>query len=149
MPDESAKVLADGAAIESTVLWRVAPALGADLADYAGRFDAPFWADFAVDGPTRAVTVEPDGPTLTETLVHQSDAGYSYQATGAPGITDYLGSFALVADSHAAELAWTTAFHAADPAALGRMLAINAAAAAAIGARLADRFPPAEPAPTD
>ena len=145
MPDESANVLGDGAGIESTVVWRFAPALGADLAAYAGKFDAPFWADFAVDGPTRTVTVEPDGPTLTETLAHQSDAGYSYQATGAPGITEYLGSFAVIADSVAAELAWTTAFHASDPDALGRMLAINAGGAAAIAAKLADRFAPAEP----
>jgi hypothetical protein len=145
--DEPANVLGDGAGVESSVLWRFATGIDADLAAYAGRFDAPFWADFAVDGQTRTITLPPDGPTLTETVSHESDSGYSYHAAGAPGISDYVGSFAVIGDSVATELSWTTAFHAADPAALGRMLAINAAAAAAMGSKLADRFPPADGSP--
>jgi hypothetical protein len=140
VPEQSETALGDGAASEASVLWRFPPGTEDAVTAYAGRFAEPFWADFDIAGDSRTIAL-PDETTVTETLSHQSEAGYSYTASGLTGISDYLGSFAVTADSVATELAWTTAFHASDPTSLGQALTIIAGAAAAMGAKLAERFP--------
>lgn len=123
--------------------WSFPAGMDAVLAGYACKFDAPFWATFEVHGNERSITL-PDGKTtIVETLVSETGSGYTYTATGVPGISDYSGSFEVTSDGQSTVLAWATSWTAADSPSLVHMLSINAGGAAAMGASLDAHFSPA------
>ena len=101
------------ASAEFTKSW-VFPAADADrLQAYACDFEKPFWADFAVQGNTRTITLPPyaGGVVATETLRQHDAAGYEYGMQGVENIAAYTGSFAVeAAGEEQVRLVWRIAF---------------------------------------
>lgn len=115
------------------------------LAEYACRFDAPFWANFVVEGNTRTTSL-PNGTEIVETLERQESDSYAYSMIGPPGISDYHGSFSLSPPDAKGRvtLEWKDTFRAADEGALVSMLSTLAGAAETIANQLRSHFGPVE-----
>jgi hypothetical protein len=122
--------------------WTFPAGMRAAVAQYACRFDHPFWASFKVQGNTRTLTL-PDGKTvITETLQRQGRDSYTYRMTGIPGLTAYTGSFTLTAAADLATLEWAVSFQCADPQTIVRVLSMIAEAAQQMTAAMTSHFSP-------
>ncbi|RKH56231.1 hypothetical protein [Corallococcus llansteffanensis] len=127
--------------------WRFPSGMAQALAVHGARFEAPFWADFRIQGDTRSITL-PDGTVITETLGGADAMGYRYTASGVDGISGYQGSFQVVDDGSATTLTWTTSFQARDSDAAARMVTINAGGGQAMLAELTAYFAPKPATPS-
>jgi hypothetical protein len=135
----------DGKRIQMTQEWRFPAALRDVLADYALRFDKPFWAPFEVKGDTRTLVVS-DTLTIVEKLSGEvKNKSYSYTMTGVPDVSDYTGTFSLEpvdGDAGHIRLVWTYAFRAANATAVISTLGLAAGGAQAMAAKLREAFAP-------
>jgi hypothetical protein len=135
----------DGKPLSTSQEWRFPAFLREALAEYALRFDKPFWAPFKVEGNQRTLDV-PGKYTLVETLSSSVPGkSYSYTLEGLPKVSHYTGSFSLETtggDSGGLTLVWTCKFQAEDVATAVSTLALLANAAQTMSAKLAQAFVP-------
>lgn len=134
-----------GKRIQMSQEWRFPAALRDVLADYALRFDKPFWAPFEVKGNTRTLVVS-DTLTIVETFSGEvKGKSSSYTMKGVPGVSDYTGTFSLEPveeDAGQIRLVWTYAFQAADATAIIAALGLAAGGGQAMSASLREAFAP-------
>jgi hypothetical protein len=121
--------------------WTFAAGIRDVVADYACRFNQPFWAQFHVDGDTRTTRLA-NGTTLTETLTNATPQSYSYSATGFAGVEGYEGTFEAADTAAGCVLTWRCSFRCTDSASIVTVLSTNAAAAGTMTDRLAAHLGP-------
>jgi hypothetical protein len=138
-------VTPEGKDIRNSQEWRFPARMREVLADYAVRFDKPFWADYKVDGKTRTLVI-PDQYMIVETLTDLvQGTSYNYVMQGPPGVSDFTGSFSIEpvqGDAGQIRLVWSYAFRAADTNAAISTLGLTAGAVQAMSARLHEAFAP-------
>lgn len=94
-----------------TESWTFPAGLEPVVQPVVAQFGRVFWTESAeVTGGTRTWTA-PDGTRLTETLLTQTETGYTYQLAGLVGVLTAEGSLALTTmDSGRVRLTWTVTF---------------------------------------
>lgn len=90
----------------------------------------------------RSITL-PNSIKITETLVEHDPYGYSYTATGVPGISDYTGSFQVsVMDDNRVQLLLQIGFGFEDTTAFKTMSTIVGGLFSAASTALSAHFSP-------
>ncbi len=92
--------------------WTCPPGLEPVLKPIVARFGRVFWTETAqINGATRTWQA-PDGTLLTETLLIQTETGYTYQLAGVTGVSAAAGSLALTTtDTGRVRLTWEITFN--------------------------------------
>ena len=106
--------LVAGSSHEPVVLtdsWTFPAGLEPVLQPVVARFGRVFWADSAVITDNTRTWTAPDGTLLTETLLAQTETGYTCQLAGLAGVLTAEGSLNLTTtDAGRVRLTWTMTF---------------------------------------
>ncbi|MCH7801240.1 MAG: hypothetical protein IIC24_06815, partial [Chloroflexi bacterium] len=91
-------VKADDKPIEFHRRWTYPETMKSAVAEYACRFDSPFWGNFdpVSSGDRTRTRTLPDGTVITETEVAHDDTWYEYTISGIEGVSDFVGEFRLI-----------------------------------------------------
>ena len=91
--------------------WTFPAGLEPVLLPLVARFGRVFWTNKAQVTDNTRTWVAPGGIQLTETLLTQTDTGYTYQLTGLTGVLTAEGSIGLaLLDNGRLRLSWTVTF---------------------------------------
>jgi hypothetical protein len=132
-----------GGQIRTAKTWRYAAAMREVVAEYACRFDKPFWAPDASVGEGKREFKLADGTVLSESLNGTEQHGYGYEGSGLDGVTGYSGSFRVSEPSDdQVTLTWSVELSSEDPAAIVRALGIIGLAASAMTSAMSAYFAP-------
>ncbi|WP_225410772.1 ferritin-like domain-containing protein [Stigmatella hybrida] len=138
-------VVFSGNPLSTSQEWRFPAFLREALAEYALRFDKPFWAPFKVEGNTRTLDVS-GMYTLVETLSGpKTGQSYHYTIEGIPGVSDcsgFLGLEPVEGEPGEIKLVWACRFQAEGMGAAVSAFALLANTAQGMSEELSRAFAP-------